>query len=112
MKKFYLFFIVFLCLILFDCKNDDNETILNPTLTQAEINAKKLQAYIDDNHPELAAAYRFDYEQNDWINDNNGSSCNGYKVESPFIQICGVYYNLEYLVKYEPGNTLKVYFLY
>ena len=113
MKKYLLFFLLFF-LIAFNCEKDDKIVSPNtePTLTQAEIIAEKLQAYIDDNHPVLAEAFRFDYEVNEWVNDNNGRSCNGYKIESPFIQVCGVHYNLEYLVKYEPGATLKLYFLY
>ncbi len=115
MKKSHLLLYILFFIIAVSCEKD-GDVIVSPnteqTLSQAEINAQILQTYIDESRPAMAAAFRLNYEQNDWINDNNGTSCSGFKIESPYIQICGVYYNLEYLVKYEPGNTLKLYFKY
>ena len=111
MKKLYLIACLILCLIFITCSDKDDSTV-NPPLTKAEMIAQKLQQYIDESHPETAAAFIYDYQTGGWINDNNGSSCSGYKIEGQFIQICGVYYDLDYLVKYEPGNTLKLYFEY
>jgi hypothetical protein len=100
------------CFISINCEKNDE--IVSPKIEpdKADIIAQKLQKYIDEFHPVMAAAYIFNYQQNDWINDNNGESCGDYEIESPFIKVCGVYYNLEYLVKYEPGHTLKLYFIY
>ena len=111
MKKTFITFFLLLGIIIFGCEKD-NEIVTPPELTKAEIIAQKLQTYIDESHPTLAAAYIYDNVQNAWVNDNNGESCSGYKIEIPFIKVCGVYYNLEYLVKYEPGYTLKLYFIY
>ena len=101
------------CFIPIGCEKDNDTVSSNneSALTNADIIAQKLQAYIEESHPATAAAYIYDYNQNAWVNDNNGESCNGYMIESPFIKVCDVYYNLEYLVKYEPGNTLKLYFM-
>ncbi len=111
MKKIFIIFYLLLGIIIIGCEKD-NEIVSPPELTKAEIIAQKLQTLIDESHPTLAVAFIYDNVQNDWVNDNNGESCGGYKIESPFIKVCGVYYNLEYLVKYEPGSTLKLYFLH
>ncbi len=110
-KKTFIIFFLLLGVIIIGCEKD-NEIVSPPELTRAEIIAQKLQTYIDESHPTLAAAYIYDNVQEKWINDNNGEDCGDYEIESPFIKVCGVYYNLEYLVKYEPGYTLKLYFLH
>jgi hypothetical protein len=108
MKKTNLLIILISFLFIISCEKDDSDDYK----TYAEIIALELQSYIDNKNPELASAYIYDYNENEWVNDNNGMSCGSVKVESPFIVVCDIYYNLENLVKYEPGYNLKLYFEY
>ena len=109
MNRIYLLFIVTLFFFLINC-SEKNE-ILSPQPTLGELNAEILQNYIDEKRPLMATALVYDYENSVWVNDISNTSCNGFKIESPFFIVCDVYYNLEYLFKYENnGGSLQLYF--
>ena len=95
MKKNYLMFL-FLLLFLFNSCDSDENCLIDPAPSETEIIAEKLQNLIDDLNVPTASVYVFNVLDNSWVSEG---TCNGYRVEHPYIQVCGVNYQLSKLVK-------------
>lgn len=109
MKKLLLILAVLPLLIFNNCTTRNENNILNPERSEAEIIAENLQKVIDQHKFNIAEVYVFNEKENTW---EQQEGCNGYKVSSPFIQVCGKNYHLSKLVKYEAIGNLKLYFKY
>ncbi|PIQ08186.1 MAG: hypothetical protein COW71_12930 [Ignavibacteriales bacterium CG18_big_fil_WC_8_21_14_2_50_31_20] len=109
MKKLFFIALLFSQVIFYSCSDEASITNCDTSKDEVEIIAEKLAAVIEEYHPTTAAVYTFDEQSNEWVSE---IACNGYKLEPPFILVCGEYYNLKYLVKYSISGNLKLYFNY
>ena len=108
MKKLFLISLFLSLFLLNSCSADEN-CIIEAEPSETEIIAEKLQNLIDDLNVSTATVYVFNGVENSWVTEG---TCNGYKVEHPYIQVCGANYHLSKLVKYETSGVLKLYFKY
>lgn len=109
MKKILLIFFLLPLLIFNNCTARNENNIVNPEWSETEIIAENLQKVIEENNIRTAEVFVFDENKNTWVQQGG---CDGYKISSPFIQVCGNYYNLSKLVKYEIPGYLKLNFKY
>ncbi len=109
MKKLLLILVLLPLLIFNNCTTRNENNILNPERSEAEIIAENLQKVIDQYKFSIAEVYVFNEKENTW---EQKGGCSGYKVSSPFIKVCGTNYHLSKLVKYEATGSFKLYFKY
>jgi hypothetical protein len=107
MKKLFLMFALLPLFLFNNCSDKDNLTYIEPSET--EIVAKKLQELIDEKNIKFANVYIFNIQENEW---DKLSACDGLEVSDPYIIVCGTYYHLSKLVKFEIGSGLELYFKY
>lgn len=108
MKKQFILLVLLSQLIFCNC-SENADCIVEVNIDEIENIAENLQKVIDESNPKYAGVYIFDYQSNSWKNER---ACNGFKLDKPFMVVCGESYNLKYLFKYKVGNTLKLYFKY
>ena len=109
MKKILLVLLLLSQITFYSCS--DEKGITNYIIEKDEIGmiAEKLQKLIDDNNITVAHVYFFDITNNSWISEGG---CNDFEVSSPFINVCGTYYYLGNLVKFDYDVSLNLYFKY
>jgi len=109
MKKSYLILILLSQFIFYNCSTTDEKCITDPGKDEIEIIVGKLQVLIDEYKPTVAQVYVYNIQENGWVSEGE---CNGFEIDSPFIKVCGKYYNLANLVKFEFNGSLNLYFKY
>lgn len=108
MNKNHLIFLFLLLFLLNSCDSDKN-CIIEPEPSETEIIAEKLQYLVDEKKIDMAFIYTYNYLENKW---ESIEGCNGFKIEDPFIEVCGVNYHLSKLVKFDVNGSLDLYFKY
>ena len=109
MKKMMLVLLLLSQITFYSCNDENGITSCSVEKDEIGIIAEKLQKLIDDNNITVAHVYFFDITNNSWISEGG---CNSFAVSSPFIKVCGTYYYLGNLVKFEYDVTLDLYFRY
>jgi len=109
MKKMFFTLLLFSQVMFYSCTEETFITDCGTDKDEIEILAEELQKFIDENNITVAHIYVLNIQDNSWVSENG---CNGFKIESPFIKVCGTYYHLENLVKYRLNGSLELYFKY
>lgn len=109
MKKLFLIAVLFSQFIFYSCSDEASITNCEKDKDDIEIIAEKLAAVIDERNPDMAFVYIYDEQNNKWVFKGG---CNGFKLDPPFIRVCGDYYHLKNLAKYSVGSGFKLYFNY
>ncbi len=109
MKILVIILILFSHIVFSSCSDENCITSCNTERSEIELIAEELQNLINEQNITVAHVYFFDNSNNSWISEGG---CNDFEVTSPFIKVCGTYYRLENLVKFEHDVSLDLFFRY